>query len=70
MRDHPTIKVSPPVRSASYYSEHEAERDMVARLCLFSRLADASWPACINVARAVGFDPLLPSYMGCPIPVC
>lgn len=52
-RAHPTIEVSPSVRSASYYAGHHSERDMVVTLCMVSRVADGSTKACENALESV-----------------
>lgn len=73
VRDYPTMEVSPPVRSASYYSAHHSERDLVARLCLYSRVADGSRRACENVLKSGALEieaVLLPGYGCSGIPVC
>lgn len=73
VRDYPTMEVSPPVRSASYYSVHHSERDLVARLCLYSRVADGSRRACENVLKSGALEieaVLLPGYGCSGIPVC
>lgn len=50
--DHPTIEVSPSVRSTGYYLAHRAERDRVLALCQFSRVTHSSWRACVNAREA------------------
>lgn len=70
--DRATILVSPPVRSANYYSAHRPERELVLALCQFSHVTNSSWRTCLNAAEAQFGVKLLeqPLGGGCPIPVC